>query len=112
MFCFAFLATGAYLAFDVLDVDGSDLGGRPASGAAAAEPARSEAEGRLRQDPTTPEDPRLVSMLPVHRVGAPHRGAAPRAAAAVVPARRDRFLARAHPGRAAISSDAPPADPA
>ena len=73
---------------------------------------RSEEEGRLRQDPTTPEVPRPASAAFAHRVVALHRGAAPRAAAAVVLARRDRSLARAPTGRAATSSNSPPADPA
>ncbi len=109
---FVLLATGAYLAFDVLDLDGSDLGGRPASGTAAAEPARSEAEGRLRLDPTTPEDLRPLSAVFGFQVAALHPGSAPRAAIVVVFARRDRSLARAQLGRAAIASDSQPADPA
>lgn len=112
VFLFAVLATGAYIAFDVLDVDGSDLRGRPASGTAVAEPARTEAEGRLRQDPLTPETPGVASAVPAHRVAALNHRAAPYAATAITVARRHGFLARAHTDRAAARSDSQSSDPA
>ncbi len=112
MFFFAFLATGAYIAFDVLDLDGSDLRGGPAGGTAVAEPARTEAQGRPRHDPLTPETPGVASAVPAHHVAALNHRAAPRIAAVVTVARRDRFLARAHMGRAAARSNSQSTDPA
>jgi hypothetical protein len=109
---FAFLATGAYLAFDVLDLDGSDLRGRPAGGVATAEPAGTEAEGRLRQDHSRPEVPVPAVALPPLRFAAPHHLATPRSAAMASAARRDRFPARAHLARSATRADSPSPDPA
>ncbi len=112
MFCFALLATGAYIAFDVLDLDGSDLRGRPASGVAVAEPARAEAEGRLRQDHGMPAAAPPAVGAAAFRIAAPTHLATPRADAMATAARRDRILARAHIARSATRSDSPPADPA
>jgi hypothetical protein len=109
---FAFLATGAYLAFDVLDLDGSDLRGRPAGGVAMAEPAGTEAEARLRQDHSRPEAPVPAPTLPALRFAAPHHLATPRSAAMASTARRGRFPARAHLARSATRADSPSPDPA
>ena len=112
MFFFAFLATGAYIAFDVLDLDGSDLRGRPAGSMAMGEPAGTEAEGRLRLDHARPEAPAQAIAPTVPRLAAPHQLTDPRSAAMATTARRDRFPARDHFARSATRSDSPSPDPA
>ena len=112
MFFFAFLATGAYIAFDVLDLDGSDLRARPAGGIAMAEPAGTEAEGRLRPDQARPEAPAPAVILPAPRFAGPHQMTTPRSAAMATAARGDRSPARAHFARSATRSDSPSPDPA
>jgi hypothetical protein len=112
VFFFALLATGAYIAFDVLDLDASDLRGRPAGGVAVAELVGTEAGDRLRQDHSRPEAPVRRLATPPALLAAPHRLAAPRAAAMASAARRDGFLTRAHLARSAARSDSPPSDPA
>ena len=108
---FALLATGAYLAFDVLDLDGSELRGRPAGGTAVAEPARSEAEGRLRSDPLASDGPGTAGPTPAHAVAPGHHWAAARVATPVAVGRRHPFLARARVGRTETHPN-PPSDPA
>jgi hypothetical protein len=112
VFFFAFLATGAYIAFDVLDLDGSDLRGRPAGGMAMAEPAGTAAEGRLRLDQAGPEPPAPAIAPPPPRFVAPPQLTDPRSAAMATVARRDRFPARDRFARSATRSDSLSPDPA
>lgn len=111
VFCIAFVATGAYIAFDVLDIDGSDLRGPAANGAAAAEPARTEAEGCLRLDCAPPElfglapYPPASAAIPLSQPSTPAPGL-------IVVARQGRSLARTDVRGEALPSASDPVDPA
>lgn len=58
----ALLIFGAYLIFDVLDVDGSQMISRPADGILAAEAFQVEADRFFRADPFTPDSIGLLSL--------------------------------------------------
>lgn len=103
---FALLATGFYLAFDMLDLDGSDLRATSGSGVAAA-----ELEGRFRHDPSASEAPG-APFLPPGRKGLDlHPRATTRPAGPIVAGRRWRPRARAHGRRETASPNSTLADP-
>lgn len=64
LFLCACLAMGVYIAFDVLDLDGSDLRDPLPGNAIAAEPVGAEAERFLSQDLATPDASKPV-FVPV-----------------------------------------------
>jgi hypothetical protein len=57
----ALLIFGAYLIFDILDVDGSQMIGRPADGILLAEALQVEADRFFRADPFAPDSTGLLS---------------------------------------------------
>ncbi len=97
---FALLAVGIYLAFDVLDLDGSDLRS-PFAGGAAVVPAGGEAEGR-----------EIGSTWLSQATTPPTFQDVPLVAASAHPARGGPFLARAYPSRDATPPDPSAEDPA
>jgi hypothetical protein len=74
LFCFALLLVGAYVLFDILDVDGSQLVGRPAHAILVVETPQVTADRFARSDGSTPGasgliSPLVVWLLPVERGG-------------------------------------------
>jgi hypothetical protein len=55
MILVALLTIGAYVVFDILDVDGSQMTGRPAGDMIVAEAVQAEADRVVRADPFTPD---------------------------------------------------------
>ncbi|MCX5734478.1 MAG: hypothetical protein NTW68_09150 [candidate division NC10 bacterium] len=58
----ALLIFGAYLIFDILDVDGSQMISRPADGILMAEALQVEADRFFRADPFTPDSIGFLSL--------------------------------------------------
>ena len=106
----AFLSVGAYLAFDVLDLDGSDLRS-PSAAAALAEPAGTGVEVNPRQAASMPEAPH-VGLRRVSRAAGPsvlHDTLLPGPSAWAT--RQAPFLARASLGRDPAAPASPDGDP-
>ncbi len=67
VFLCAFLALGVYIAFDVLDLDGSQLRDPLQGNAIAAESTQAETDRLLRYAPLTPETPGPIHLSPDFR---------------------------------------------
>jgi hypothetical protein len=108
---FALLATGAYLAFDVLDLDGSDLTPRPVTAAVTGETMQAEPEGWHRPPPL-PGTVGAASQEPATGAVAFLPPAVPSVAAATRGTRWGRGLPRGRVGGEAAASTSAPDDPA
>jgi hypothetical protein len=110
VFAFALLATGAYLAFDVLDLDGSEMRARPLAATATAEPPRIESD--LEHRPGVVPGAAVPQALARADGTTSHSavGSSRRAAAATV--WRGYALPRRHVTGDADRAPAPSADPA
>jgi hypothetical protein len=70
LFCIGLLVVGAYVLFDILDVDGSQMVGRSANAILVAEMQQSSADRFARSDGFTPCAGDLISPLVVRRLSA------------------------------------------
>lgn len=112
LFLFALLAVGLYIAFEVLDLDGSELSSRLFGTAVAAEPARAETERLLHQAPGTREIPGLLVLSVTLPPVSESSQVAPRRVLATLAALWGCILPRAHLSREASSTDSQLNDPA
>ena len=106
----ALLIFGAYLIFDILDVDGSQMTGRPADGILVAEALQVEADRFFRADPFTPDSIGLLT-LSLSRGSTPERhGLSP----VTIPlrVRQRQMLPRVNLHRALAQTSSLSADPA
>jgi hypothetical protein len=112
VFLCAFLAMGVYIAFEVLDVDGSNLRDMGPGTAIAAEPASADAERFLHHAPAIADAPGLVfPSIPV-AFASESRQLAGQATPTTLAARQGHFLPRMHLGREVSSVTSPTEDPA
>ncbi len=113
VFLSACLAMGVYLAFDVLDLDGSSLRGVAAGVAMAAESASGETDRLLLpRDPWTSAGQGFLPLHPDFRVKAPSLRPLPYGRGDAARARRGALRPRAHLARVASSPSSPTGDPA
>jgi hypothetical protein len=74
LFCFSLLLVGAYVLFDILDVDGSQMVGRPANAILVVETQQGTVDRFARPDGSTPGgggflSPLLTRLLSAERGG-------------------------------------------
>ena len=77
VFCVALLLVGAYVFFDLLDVDGSQTLGRPANAILVVETQQDAADRFARPDASTPGAGGLIAPLLVRVLSAEHGGRLP-----------------------------------
>jgi hypothetical protein len=105
----ALLTMGAYVIFDILDVDGSQMTGWPADDIIVAEALQVEADRVFRTDPIPPESTGLL-YLPLLRCSTTERhGLLP--ATILLRVRQRRMLPRVNLQRALAQASSLSADP-
>ena len=112
VFLCACLAMGVYIAFDILDLDGSELRNPLPGDTLAAEPARGETERLLPQAPPTPEPLGLLPPSLTLRAVTEHPQNSSRAVPAPSAPRLDRIRPRSHLQQAVSSTRSSTSDPA
>ena len=110
VFFVALLTIGAYVIFDILDVDGSQMTGRPADAIIAAEALQVEVDRFFRADTFTPDltGSLHLSVLPCFPTEI--HGLLP--VASILRARLSRMFPRVNPHRDMLRVSSPSADPA
>ena len=106
----ALLIIGAYVIFDILDVDGSQMTGWPANDIIVAETLQVSADRCFRADPFTPDSIGLLSLALSRSSTAESHTLLPGMIALRV--RQRRTLLRVNPHRALAQTNPPSADPA
>lgn len=112
VFLCAFVGMGSYVAFDVLDLDGSDLPNRLFGNAIAEEASQAETERLLHPAPSTPEAPGPTSLLLALRSVPESPQLIPCTTSATCVARFGQIRPRAHVSRATPSATPSTEDPA
>jgi hypothetical protein len=106
---FALLAIGAYVLFDILDVDGSQMTGWPAGDIIVAWTPQVEADRLLRADLSTADPTGLISLSLRRCSSIEDRGLSP--AAAILRVRQSRLLPRMNLHRETARAGSPSIDP-
>lgn len=113
VFLSACVAMGVYLAFDVLDLDGSSLRGVGPGAAIAAESLSGETDRLLlARDPSTSAGQGLLPLRPDFRIIAVSLRPLPHGRDDAAHARRGPLRPRAHLARVTSSASSPTGDPA
>ena len=87
VFCVAMLLVGAYVLFDLLDVDGSQMVGRPANAILVVETQQNAADRFARPDGSTPGAGGFISTLLTRPLSAERGGRVPTASLLRLPPR-------------------------
>jgi hypothetical protein len=112
VFLSACLAMGVYIAFDVLDLDGSNMRGVGPGTAFAAESPSAEADRLLPQRPVSPATQGVLPLRPDFRIIAERLRPRPHDSRDAAHARPGAMRPRAHLARVASPANSPTGDPA